>query len=128
MVTSVKKQQTEIQSPAVYRYKDKVTHEVYYVVKSDSVENTWYEVHFDGHALTWRCTCPALKPCKHERAVNEVLKIRRATTAAQMGPSAVIAVGRMQADEDRKLAAAEVAAERRQHAALNGDRSFRLLK
>jgi hypothetical protein len=119
----------EIQSAAIYRCRDKVTHEIFYLVKSDSQSTTYYEVRWNNHTLQWECNCPATKPCKHERAVNEILKIRRAATAEAMGPGAVEAVARMQADEDRKLAQLEAEADRRQHGALNGDgREFSLMR
>src|SRR5260221_12352480 len=103
---------SEIQSASVARGTDKQTHEVFYVVKSDTQENVWYTVRWNNEALAWQCGCPATKPCKHERAVQEVLKLRRARIAAAMGPGTVVAVARMQAEEDRKL-------ERREYAALN---------
>jgi hypothetical protein len=95
---------TEIQSATVARGQDKVTHETYYVVKSDSSETTWYTVRWNDAAHEWQCNCPATKPCKHERAVNEVLRIRRQRIAAAMGPETVAVMTRMQADEDRRLA------------------------
>lgn len=108
---------TEITSAAVYRITDKTTHEHFYLVKSDSQANTYYEVHWNSQALTWQCNCPSHKPCKHERAVNEVLKIRRAALAAQMGGDTPAIVARMQADEDRKLAAREARLTREQYIA-----------
>lgn len=97
---------SEIQQATVARGKDKVTHETFYVVRSDSCETTWYTVRWNNERLAWQCNCPATKPCKHERAVQEVLKIRRATIAAAMGGEVPAIVAKMQADEDKKLAAA----------------------
>ncbi len=101
------KTQTEIQSPVVYRITDKATHEHFYLVKSDSQANTYYQVRWNGQALDWQCNCPSRKPCKHQRAVQEVLKIRRAAIAAQMGGDTPAIVARMQAREDAKLAEQE---------------------
>jgi len=102
MATITKTAKTEIQSPVIYRITDKATGAKFYLVKSDSQENTYYEVRWQVNE--WRCNCPATKPCKHERAVNEVLKIRRAALAAQMGGQVPATVARMQAREDAKLA------------------------
>ena len=78
---------SEITQASVARGVDKATHEVFYVVKSDTQENVWYTVRWNNEALAWQCGCPATKPCKHERAVQEVLKIRRATIdVAMSGP------------------------------------------
>jgi len=102
MATITKTAMTEIQSPVIYRITDKATSEKFYLVKSDSQANTYYEVRWQVNE--WRCNCPETKPCKHERAVNEVLKIRRAALAAQMGGQVPAIVSRMQAREDAKLA------------------------
>jgi hypothetical protein len=119
------KTETTIQQPAIARGTDKVTHEHYYVVKSDSQENVWYTVRWHSDACEWRCNCPSYKPCKHEGAVNEVLKIRRQQIALAMGPGAVKAVKQLQAQEDRKLA------ERSQvkgHLVGNGSQGFSLMR
>jgi len=107
MTQQATRKQTEIQQATICRCTDKTTHEVFYTVKSDSKADTWYAVRFNRPALEWQCNCPATKPCKHERAVNEVLRERRARVASQMGGETPAIVARMQADEDRKLAAAE---------------------
>ena len=76
---------SEITQASVARGVDKQTHEVFYVVKSDSQANTWYEVRWNDSRLQWCCNCPATcSGCKHSRAVNEVLKIRRATIDVAM--------------------------------------------
>jgi hypothetical protein len=93
---------TEIKSAAIYRVTDKMTHEKFYLVQSDSQAEVYYQVRWQVNE--WRCNCPATKPCKHERAVNEVLKIRRAALAAQMGGETPAIVARMQVREDAKLA------------------------
>jgi len=105
--TLTRKPQAEISAPAIARGTDKQTHETFYVVQSDSHPNTWYQVRWDNQRLEWRCNCPARKPCKHERAVNEVLKIRRQRIAAAMGPETVEVVAKLQADEDAKAARRE---------------------
>lgn len=76
---------TEIQSAVIYRCTDKVTRTVYYLVPSDSQSGTYYTVQFDRVRLAWRCSCPAHKPCKHERAVQEVLRLRRERIAHEVG-------------------------------------------
>jgi len=95
---------TEIKSAAIYRITDKTTHEKFYLVQSDSEPNIYYQVRWQVNE--WQCNCPSHKPCKHERAVNEVLKIRRAALAAQMGGEMPAIVARMQTREDAKLAEA----------------------
>jgi hypothetical protein len=99
------KTMTQTQQAAINRCKDKATHEVFYTVKSDSQADTWYEVRWNAQALAWQCQCPSRKPCKHERAVQEVLKLRRIRIAAAMGGEIPAIVAKMQADEDRELAA-----------------------
>jgi hypothetical protein len=122
------KQQTEIQSPVVYRVRDKATRQVMYLVQSDSHPNTYYRVQFSNQSLTWQCECPSRKPCKHERAVQEVLKLRRQRIAEAMGPEAVVAVARIQREDDRRQGRAEQQAERLASLPLNGNRPFSLLK
>ncbi len=112
---------TEIKSAAICRCTDKSTGEIWYMVKSDSSDE-WYAVRFDHARLAWTCECPATKPRKHERAVNEVLSARRSRIAKAMGPQAQATVARMQAEEDRKR-------ERWQETAqLNGTRAFSLMR
>ncbi len=103
MTQQVTRKPTEIQQATVCRCTDKATHEVFYVVKSDSQEGVWYQVRWNQQALRWQCNCPAVKPCKHERAVNEVLLERRARIASQMGGEVPAIVARMQAEEDSRL-------------------------
>lgn len=101
--------QSEIQSASVARGVDKQTHEVFYVVKSDTQANTWYEVRWNNEALCWQDKCPAhCADCKHVRAVQEILKIRRATIALATQPAQP--------------------APRREYAALNGNREFNLMR
>ena len=104
MTQQVTRKQTEIQQATICRCTDKATKEAFYAVKSDSQEGVWYQVRWNQQALRWQCGCPALKPCKHERAVNEVLVERRARIASQMGGEVPAIVARMQADEDQRLA------------------------
>jgi len=105
--TLTRKPQTEIAAPAIARGTDKLTHETFYVVQSNSHPNTWYQVRWDNQRLEWRCNCPSRKPCKHQLAVNQVLRIRRQRIAAAMGGQVPAIVAKMQAQEDAKLAAAE---------------------
>ena len=103
---ATKTQQSSIQSAAIYRVTDKLTHEKFYLVKSDSEPNTFYEVRWNSARLMWCCNCPAMcSGCKHTRAVNEVLKIRRAAIAAQIGGDTVAIVARLQAEEERRYRA-----------------------
>ena len=103
---AITKTQTEIQSASVARGTDKVTHEVFYVVQSDSDPNTWYTVRWNNQSLMWQDNCPArCADCKHVRAVNEVLRVRRATIALAMGGEMPKIVAKLQAQEDAKLAA-----------------------
>jgi hypothetical protein len=88
---------TNINQATVNRGIDKVTREVFYAVKSDRT-NDWYQVRWIGN--TWRCNCPAMKPCKHERAVNEVLAVRRARIAAKIDEETSAIVAKMQTQED----------------------------
>ena len=111
-MATIVKPHTEITSPVIYRITDKETHEHFYLVKSDRLEHTFYEVHYNAQALAWQCQCPDKRPCEHERAVNEVLKVRRACLAAQMGGDTPAIVERMQREEDRKLALQERECER----------------
>jgi hypothetical protein len=98
---------SEIQSASIARGVDKITHEVFFVVKSDSFETTWYTVRWNNERLMWCCNCPArCNGCKHVKAVNEFLCIRRASIAAAMGGQVPAIVAKLQRDEDRKNAAA----------------------
>ncbi len=117
---------TEIQSAAVARGKDKVTHEIYYVVQSDSSPNTWYQVRWSNERLMWCCNCPARKPCKHQHAVEEILRIRRATIAAAMGGETPKIVAQMQREYDTRQA--EKSSRPSQKGSLNGNRPFSLLR
>ncbi|SRR6266487_1644251 len=81
------KTQTEIQQATVARGIDKVTHEVFYVVQSDTDPNTWYQIRWNNERLMWCCDCPAkCAGCKHNRAVQEVLYIRRKQIALAIKP------------------------------------------
>jgi len=114
---------TEIQSAAIARGTDKITHEHFYVVKSDSADR-WYEVRWQVNA--WSCNCPASCQCKHVRAVNEILRIRRATIALAMGGQVPAIVAKYQHDEDTRQA--EASHRPSQKGSLNGNRPFSLLK
>jgi SWIM zinc finger len=99
---------TEIKSAALYRCTCKTTHEVFYMVASDSEAGVFYQVKFNHSAARWECNCPSSYPCKHVRAVNEVLAIRRARIATQMGGSVPAVVAQMQAEEDNRVANVQV--------------------
>src|SRR5579872_3956375 len=88
---------TEIKSAAIYRCTCKTSHEVFYMVASDSEAGMFYQVRFNASAARWECQCPSAYPCKHVRAVNEILAIRRARIATQMGGSVPAIVAQMQA-------------------------------
>src|SRR5258707_1418900 len=95
---------SEIQSASVARGTDNVTKEVSYVVKGDTEANAWYEVRWNNERLMWCCECQAkCNGCKHSRAVNQVLAVRRATIALAMGGAMPKIVAKLQAEEDAKL-------------------------
>lgn len=75
MVAQVRKP-TEIQSAAIYRCTDKATGNVFYMVKSDS-SSEYYQVTWNEAMHGWDCQCPATKPCKHIRAVCEVIRAKK---------------------------------------------------
>jgi hypothetical protein len=94
-IMKTQKQATEIQAATVARGIDKVTHETFYVVQSDTDANTWYQVRWSNEYLMWCCNCPALcSGCKHNRAVQ---------VALAMGGQTPAIVTTLQAKEDRKL-------------------------
>ncbi len=97
--TKTAKTPTSIQQAAICRCTDKATHEVFYTMKSDSSDE-WYQVRWIGNR--WQCSCPATKPCKHERAVNDVLAVRRSRIAAKIDEQTSEIVATMQAEEDEK--------------------------
>jgi hypothetical protein len=90
---------TTINQATVCRCTDKATHEVFYAVKSDS-SNKYYLVRWNEQAHAWQCNCVSRKPCKHERAVGEVLAARRTRIAAKIGGETPAIVAKMQAQED----------------------------
>lgn len=105
------KAQTEIQQAAIYRRMNKFTHEVLYIIKSDSQVDTWYTLRFDHAGLAWTCDCPATKPCKHIRAVLEVLKLRRARLAEQIGGDMPAVIATIEAEQEacEEISQAEIA-------------------
>ena len=72
---------SEITQATIARGRDLSSGEIFYAVKSDTQANTWYEVRWNDDANGWRCNCPATQPCKHCRAVNEVLSAKRVALA-----------------------------------------------
>lgn len=74
---------TEIQSPVVNRCTDKITHEVFYMVKSDSSEE-YYRLTWNESAARYQCSCPATKPCKHMRAVSDIQQAKAEQAAANI--------------------------------------------
>jgi uncharacterized membrane protein len=66
----------EIQSAVIYHCTEKATGQVFYMVKSDTQDGVYYRVDYRHEALQWQCSCKATKPCKHEKAVNSVLKAK----------------------------------------------------
>ena len=126
-VTKMAISKNEIQSASVARGTDKQTHETFYVVKSDSSDTTWYTVRWNHERLMWCCNCPArCNGCKHQKAVNEVLKVRRATVALAMGGEVPAIVAKYQHDEDTRQE--EKSSRPSQKGSLNGNRPFSLLK
>src|SRR5205807_2783829 len=81
------KTQTTIQQATVARGIDRKSGEVFYVVQSDSQPNTWYQVRWNNERMQWCCNCPAkCSGCKHNRAVQEILKVRNAQIALALKP------------------------------------------
>jgi hypothetical protein len=105
-------QKTEIQAATIARGTDKVTHETFYVVQSDTDANIWHQVRWSDQRLAWQCNGEECKyqadgtACKHARATNEVLRIRRKQIALAMGGQTPAIVAKLQREEDRKLAQA----------------------
>ncbi len=104
--TATAKTPTQINQAAICRCTDKATHEVFYTMKSD-LSDIWYQVRWIGNR--WQCNCPAMSHsvCKHERAVNEVLAVRRERIAAKIDEQTAAIVATMQAEETPGLDAAE---------------------
>jgi len=102
------KPQTTITQATIARGTDKITHETFYVVRSDSSDTTWYTVRWNDQGLCWQDNCPAHSAdCKHVRAVEQVVKARRQVIALAIKP---------------------VEQPRREYAALNGNREFSLMR
>ena len=123
MATITKTAKTEIAQPVIYRVTDKQTHQVFFLVKSDTQEHTYYEVRWNEERLCYCCNCPArCTGCKHSRAIAEVQVLRRAAEA------------RLQAIEERHAAnLAETlplreAREIGERGNLNGNRGFQLMR
>src|SRR5450755_2537592 len=106
--TKATRKPTEITSAAIYLCTCKTSHDIFYMVASDSEAGVFYQVRFNTSAARWECDCPSSYPCKHVRAVNEVLAIRRARIATQMGGSVPAIVAQMQAEEDKRIANVQV--------------------
>ncbi len=83
MIKTRNQPKTEIQSAALYRCTDKQTHEVFYLVKSDSSEE-YYRLTWNNAAARYECSCPATKPCKHMRAVSDVAQAKAERVAANI--------------------------------------------
>jgi hypothetical protein len=49
-----------------------------YSVKSDSSDETYYQA-WNAERAEWECTCPATKPCKHMRALVQIIQARKET-------------------------------------------------
>lgn len=76
MVTTTKSK-SEIKSAAVYNCCNKATGEKFYLVKSDSDANTYYQVKWETAQMAWSCECPAYRNCKHRVAVMQVIELKR---------------------------------------------------
>ncbi|SRR6266571_2358839 len=114
---------TEITQAAVYRCKSKATGEVFYTIKSDS-QAVWHTVSFNHHLTAWQCDGEKCQyqargtDCKHARAVNEVLCVRRARIAEKIGGDMPAIVRDAQVRDDR----------RRESLLHNNVREFSLMK
>lgn len=53
-----------------------------YSCKSDSSSDTYYMT-WDFDRSEWRCSCPATKPCKHIRALCQIIQARKEQEQAQ---------------------------------------------
>lgn len=65
---------TSIQQATIAKITIKATGYTFYQIKSDS-SNEYYQLHMNAEGQ-YKCNCPAHKPCKHERALNEILDIQ----------------------------------------------------
>jgi hypothetical protein len=95
--------------------------EAFDLVRSDSVENGWYIVrHVSGEK---RCSCPATKPCIHEKAVAMRMATRR-------GRIEILVAGRTAQIVTKpvpKPCSVTIEA-RMEHMPLNGNRGFSLMR
>lgn len=105
MATKVKAT-PEIQQAAIFRCTSRESREVFYTMKSDTT-NDWYTQRFDRASARWVCDCPSQKPCKHLRAVQEILRIRRARLAAKIGGDMPATIAQVEREQESR---AEVAA------------------
>lgn len=62
--------------------------ETFYLTRSSKDNGEYYVTRFDTDGARWQCSCPSHKPCRHMKAVNAVLAIRRA--AIQAKPAQVV--------------------------------------
>lgn len=127
--------------------------ETFYLVRSESCTGWWYVVslRMRNGTQVWACSCPSHKPCKHERMLGPVLRARALveTERAAKAQERHIALEKMEIAADielleelakeraakaqataqkREQAECDAASARRQHAALNGNRGFSLMR
>lgn len=87
--TATVRKPTEITSAAIYHCTEKATGREFYVVKSDS-SNEYYQVTWNAAAQEWTCPCPSYKPCKHIRAVVEVIRARQEQARAVIAQAVAV--------------------------------------
>jgi hypothetical protein len=96
--------------------------EAFDLVRSDSVENGWYIVrHVSGEK---RCSCPATKPCSHEKASALRMATRRGRIAIEITGKAAQIVTPKPAAKPCSV----IVESRMERAPLNGNRGFSILK
>lgn len=84
--TSTRQPKELIAAPAISRATSKTGAFLGYGVPSDSQPGTTYHVTWNETSNTWRCNCPATKPCKHIKAVCEVCCERKALGKTEVCP------------------------------------------
>jgi hypothetical protein len=86
-----RKSTKEITAATVNRVVSKAGEFLGYLVKSDSSED-YYQVTWNEKAARYECGCPATKPCKHIRAVQEVCQARKELAGRKLLVKAAIAL------------------------------------
>jgi len=109
--------------------------DVFYLVRSDSYAGYYYFVRWN--AVAWDCSCPSVKPCKHQTSVNSAV-IARCEKAKAPKPLAAFELpsdkGFDMKREQEKINAFLARAEQAkivkswETAPLNGQRGFALMR